>query len=254
MARRRSRIDGLKLPFVVTVAVTAGGCGGTVTGSQGSNDGTGAGAGTGGFGTGSMPSTGGAMPSTGGAPTTGGFTGVGGIWNPPLPETTCPDATPSPGTYCNYEGPPCSYGPLCGSFPTQSASCVGYTWSMSISSCNPPAPPVPPSDCDNPVAAGTPCSEETAHCRGPCSNSWQADNVCTNGMWTFAAVVTCGPNASNAPQCRNQFSGGALTPCCAAGSLDCSGKPDGYPGFGCTPGDGSYCSCTCYGGAVVCGC
>jgi hypothetical protein len=319
MARHRSRIDGLKLPFVVTVAIAAGGCGGTVTGSQGSNDGTGAGAGTGGLGTG-------AGPSTGGMSTSGGFKGMGGIVNPPPPpQTTCPDATPSPGTYCNYEGPACGYGPLCGSFPTQSASCVDHTWSMSISSCNPPAPmtttcpvqapasgsycnysgppcvypectgspcmcirdatcvgyqwtvqaidpcvtppldagtPTPPPDaggtvlpnCDNPVAAGTPCSEPSAHCGGPCSNSWQADNVCTNGIWTFAGVVACGPNASNAPQCRNQFSGGALTPCCSVEKLDCNGKPDGYPGFGCTPGDGSYCSCNCFGGAQACAC
>ena len=266
MARRRSRIDGLKLPFVVTVAVAAGGCGGTVTGSQGpSNDGTGASAGTGGFGTGSIS-------STGGVPTSGGFAGVGGVVNPPPPpQTTCPDATPSPGTYCNYEGPPCGFGPLCGSFQTQSASCVDHTWSMSISSCNPPAPmttpdagtPMPQADaggtvlpnCNNPVAAGTPCSEPSARCGGPCSNSWQTENVCTNGTWTLAGVVACGPNASNAPQCRNQlFSGGALTPCCPGGSLDCSGKPDGYPGFGCTPGDGSYCSCNCFGGAQACGC
>lgn len=109
-------------------------------------------------------------------------------------------------------------------------------------------------DCKNSVPAGTPCSEPSAHCGGPCSNSWQVDVVCKNGMWEYDRVVPCGPNASHAPQCKNSFSGGELTPCCPEGQLVCAGKPDGYPGFGCTPGDGSFCSCSCYGGTSQCGC
>jgi hypothetical protein len=109
-------------------------------------------------------------------------------------------------------------------------------------------------DCDNPLATGTACTQPSAHCGGPCSNSWQVDNVCQNGKWESAGVVPCGPNASHAPQCKNSFSGGQLTPCCPQGNVDCAGKPDGYPGFGCTPGDGSFCSCTCYAGAQQCGC
>ena len=108
--------------------------------------------------------------------------------------------------------------------------------------------------CDNPIAAGTPCSVPSAHCGGPCSNSWQADNICRSGKWETSRVVPCGPNASHAPQCKNSFGGGELTPCCPEGNLVCAGQPDGYPGFGCTPGDGSFCSCSCYGGMSVCGC
>jgi hypothetical protein len=93
----------------------------------------------------------------------------------------------------------------------------------------------------------------SAHCGGPCSNSWQLDNVCKGGVWTYDRVVPCGPNAAQAPQCRNSFAGGELTPCCPA-SLDCQIKPDGYPGFGCTPGDRSFCSCTCSQGQELCGC
>lgn len=266
------------------------------------------------------------MPSTGGTLTTGGSPGAGGIVNPPPPpQTTCPDAMPAANTYCNYEGPSCGYGPLCGTSPTQSASCVNHTWITSASSCNPPAPvtttcpvqapasgsycnysgpacqylgctgspcmcvrdatcvgyqwavqayddcvvppvdggtPMPPDgggtpgvlpDCVNPVAMGTPCSEPSAHCGGPCSNAWQTENVCTNGTWTLAGIVACGPNASNPPQCWNMFNNGT-TPCCPGGSLDCTGKPDGYPGFGCTPSFNSYCSCTCFGGGAQCGC
>jgi hypothetical protein len=109
-------------------------------------------------------------------------------------------------------------------------------------------------DCSEPVVYQAPCSTPAAHCGGPCSNSWQAHNVCTNGTWNVVEVVRCGPNASEAPQCKNSFSEGQLSPCCAADKLDCAGKPDGYPGFGCTPGEGSFCSCTCYDGQPMCGC
>ncbi|HEX4339451.1 MAG TPA: hypothetical protein VH062_26275 [Polyangiaceae bacterium] len=114
-------------------------------------------------------------------------------------------------------------------------------------------PPVVP-DCESPAPAGTPCAASSLRCAGPCSNSWRVEIVCKKGTWEFDRVVTCGPNASTAPQCANSFSSGELTPCCTEGGLDCTGKPDGYPGFGCTPGAGSFCSCTCYGGVSRCGC
>jgi len=114
------------------------------------------------------------------------------------------------------------------------------------------APPL--FDCENLVANETPCSQPSSHCGGPCSNSWHTDYVCENGSWKYMDVVPCGPDANHAPRCKNSFSGGQLTPCCAAQKLDCSGKPDGYPGFGCTPGDGSFCSCTCESGQQLCGC
>jgi hypothetical protein len=106
-------------------------------------------------------------------------------------------------------------------------------------------------DCENPVAAGTACAVQSAHCGGPCSNSWQAENACNNGMWELARVIPCGSNASHAPQCR---SGEQSTPCCPEGTLACVDKPDGYPGFGCTPRDGSLCSCICDEAMQVCAC
>jgi hypothetical protein len=111
----------------------------------------------------------------------------------------------------------------------------------------------PLSDCNNQLLGGTRrCTVPSAHCRGPCSNSWQADNVCQNGTWHFVGVIRCGPNAEQAPECRNA-SGGDLTPCCPS-ELDCVDKPDGYPGFSCTPGDASSCSCGCYQGRQSCEC
>ena len=109
-------------------------------------------------------------------------------------------------------------------------------------------------DCTEPLPAGKPCPTPSARCGGPCENSWQAENVCTNGTWQTVDTVPCGPNAANPPQCRNAFGGGQLTPCCPDGGLVCTGKADGYPGFGCTPGQDSFCACTCQSGAPLCGC
>jgi hypothetical protein len=108
-------------------------------------------------------------------------------------------------------------------------------------------------DCSDVLPESKACSSSGAHCGGPCSDSWQADYVCDAGAWTYGRVVPCGPDASHAPQCHNSFSGGSLTPCCGK-TLDCTGKPDGYPGFGCTPDENSFCSCNCSAGMKVCGC
>lgn len=113
---------------------------------------------------------------------------------------------------------------------------------------------MPTTPCANPVPEGTPCSQLALPCTGVCINSWQAENECVGGRWHFTRTVACGPDADHAPQCANSFGGGELTPCCADGKLDCSDKADGYPGFACTPGPGSFCSCTCSGGAWLCGC
>jgi hypothetical protein len=107
--------------------------------------------------------------------------------------------------------------------------------------------------CTNPMSEGAPCVTQSGNCVGPCSNGWQVENICNGTAWEYKSVIPCAPDA---PQCHNgnAFSGGALTPCCASGGLDCTGKPDGYPGFGCTPGEGSFCSCTCSQGKSICGC
>jgi hypothetical protein len=110
----------------------------------------------------------------------------------------------------------------------------------------------PIADCPS-VASQLPCDGSSQQCVGPCSNSWQVLRVCRDGTWENEDVITCGPNADEAPQCQNAFLGGALSPCCPE-QLLCADKPDGYPGFGCTPGDGSYCSCMCQGGEMRCAC
>jgi hypothetical protein len=63
------------------------------------------------------------------------------------------------------------------------------------------------------------------------------------------------PNvADGGLNCQDEFSGGTPSRCCAKTPPDCTNKPDGYPGFGCTPGKQSFCSCNCSGGTWICGC
>ena len=105
--------------------------------------------------------------------------------------------------------------------------------------------------CSPQVPDGQACDEPGARCGGPCVNQWQATYRCDNGTWVNRGATGCGPNP---PGCKNAFAGSELTPCCPPAGLDCSFKPDNYPGFACTPGDGSFCSCGCFQQEQVCGC
>src|SRR5262249_38955993 len=140
MPRKRSRIDHLKMPFVVTVTVAAGACGGTVVTNDGTGDETGGAGGAASGGSGSVASVGrarGGGTSTGGWPTggpvsTGGWStggtvstggwSTGGASNPPSPGP-CPSSVPTEGTYCT---PPltmsCNYFSGCQS--SLRATCV----------------------------------------------------------------------------------------------------------------------------------
>jgi hypothetical protein len=53
--------------------------------------------------------------------------------------------------------------------------------------------------------------------------------------------------------CHNSF-GNTCEPCCPAKTPECTDKPDGYPGYACTPAPDSFCSCQCSGGHWACGC
>ncbi len=53
------------------------------------------------------------------------------------------------------------------------------------------------------------------------------------------------------------FNGETCTPCCPTTPPDCMGKPDGYPGYSCSEGDGddgSLCVCACATGKWQCAC
>ena len=60
-----------------------------------------------------------------------------------------------------------------------------------------------------------------------------------------------GEAAPKAGSCFNALSN-SCEPCCPA--VECTGKPNGYPGYRCTPSANSFCSCTCSSEAWSCAC
>lgn len=108
-----------------------------------------------------------------------------------------------------------------------------------------------PSCKDRLLLGAVECAVDGTRCSGECVNGWQPENRCDHGTWTLQDVVACSPDAR---ECRNAFSGGDPTPCCPEGGFDCSDKPNGYPGYGCTPFDDSFCSCVCREGQQSCAC
>jgi len=61
------------------------------------------------------------------------------------------------------------------------------------------------------------------------------------------------PDAPPPPACFNSFSS-TCEPCCSDTPPECTGKPNGYPGYGCTPEDNSFCSCSCTSEMWTCPC
>jgi hypothetical protein len=188
MARRRSRIEGLRASFVVTAAMGAAACGGStndVAGTQGAGNGAAGGANAAG-------GAGGAA-SGGGGGTGNIFNGNGGILNPPPPTTTCPPAMPTPNTYCNYTGPECDYQ-FCGTFATQFASCVNFVWQVGQGSCNPPPPPTTTCPQGPPPVSGSYCNYQGPSCiypvpqdGGTCPLQLYAD--CAGYSWTLKTIA-----------------------------------------------------------------
>lgn len=165
MARTRSRIEKLRAPFVVTVALGATACGGVSTAHDPN----------------AKPLTGAdGGPSSTSCPTVAPVKGdpcevpsgmtcsreatcsdpagydatcVSGVWQvqpayiacnpPPPPSSICPVAQPGTGDYCNYVGPECQYGSsVCAGIPLYGATCQASQWVVVpwAGGCNPPAP------------------------------------------------------------------------------------------------------------------
>ncbi len=70
---------------------------------------------------------------------------------------------------------------------------------------------------------------------------------------------SAGAPSSPEAKCLNRFAD-VCQPCCAAQAPDCTDKPDGYPGYDCTPLATTdniyydYCTCSCSGGNWRCAC
>jgi hypothetical protein len=81
--------------------------------------------------------------------------------------------------------------------------------------------------------------------------------LCDRGSTASSGATPTSDDAAAPAACPDAFSS-SCAPCCPASKPECGGKPDGYPGYSCTPapsnGSPSYCSCGCSAGEWQCGC
>lgn len=82
--------------------------------------------------------------------------------------------------------------------------------------------------------------------------------LCTRSSSAKGGAEPSNDDARPPAACPNAFSS-SCEPCCPAAKPDCTDKPDGYPGYNCTPAPSgeegaSYCSCSCYAGDWQCLC
>ena len=90
-----------------------------------------------------------------------------------------------------------------------------------------------------------------------CAN-FHPNNLCERTLDTGAGGAPGDdPPAQPVRSCFNLFNG-ICAPCCPATTPDCSDKPNGFPGYSCTPEgnsvDTAFCSCACRDGEWQCGC
>ena len=224
--------------------------GASSTGGQLSADGTGTG--------GSPPTSGGA--GTGGAPATpctGTLEALRNLWS------DCPD------TFCDAQ----IWATTCSNFPgvtvtSQVLALCGYKpaiqvdWGTRKKTCyydylnNDTTTPlrlvavdisdVVPSSCGTSVSAG----QVPVNC--PVSQATEP-STCSDGVSSNTGDVGQSGDAIPPANCFNRLMV-ACGPCCPDPDQDCTGKPDGYPGYWCTRTNGSYCSCHCASGQWYCGC
>jgi hypothetical protein len=188
-------------PFVITVAVAiaAGSCGGKAFDDSEASGGTsGSGAEGGSSGNGGSAGKGGSG-GKGGSAGTSSTGGSGGG------STECPTSMPGHGTACATDGQVCSYptGPCC---PPMEARCVGGLWSGSISSCNPPPPPLCPS---------TPPNHRDPCMLNPCSGVpyWECNyGACLDGTPQVVARCDSSGWAVSHNSCPSVDGGGVCEP------------------------------------------
>lgn len=76
--------------------------------------------------------------------------------------------------------------------------------------------------------------------------------VATSGCGQAQLVVDAGDaNRGCLDPC---FGHGEPTACCPSPAPDCTGLPDGYPGYACVDPDNPCCSCACFAGEWRCAC
>jgi hypothetical protein len=92
-----------------------------------------------------------------------------------------------------------------------------------------------------------------ASCDGNASTRIDCAGSGLGGNGGSGSTNDAGQNAAPAALCYNNFNG-TCQPCCSSNKPDCTEKPDGYPGYDCTPANGGWCSCNCEGGQWLCAC
>jgi hypothetical protein len=104
---------------------------------------------------------------------------------------------------------------------------------------------------DSSFCGGTSNQLSTGNVPPVCKN---IDSVVCDRTDTAGTGGTGASDAGSVPPaaCFNLFSQ-TCAPCCPDG-LDCAGKPDGYPGYMCTPTSNAFCSCACNQEKLNCGC
>lgn len=246
----------------VTHEATAGNASSSLGGQNaGAVGGSGnAGAGTSGAGNGA------GVPSQGGAPGAsicrGDFDEVAAIWAD-CPRTLCAGLAWAKSCDAIRQGPTTAVG-ICGglnvitldlgvhgkacyyaggAFPSGEPKLVGASaWDDTTDFCKGTSFEI--------VTGSVPTDCNTNQFEMICDGTNDAQNGGAGGEAGAGGGDTAGP-----PGCYNfnAFSS-SCEPCCPTATPDCTGKPDGYPGYSCTPSANSSCSCSCGAGNWSCGC
>lgn len=99
------------------------------------------------------------------------------------------------------------------------------------------------------ISAGQPLPSD---CAEP-----QPGTLCDRAAASSSGSTPSNDDAAAPAACPDAFSS-SCAPCCPALKPDCADKPDGYPGYSCTPAPtssgASFCSCGCSAGQWQCGC
>ncbi len=204
----KSRIKG---PFVVTLTLIAGACGGQ-TNRDGSSANGNCPASTPGIGTAcagtvecsyDQCATSGSYPTLRCDGSAWQMAGIGSCGNPPPPpRSTCPDGLPSSGSACLVDGITCSYGDD-GCCPGDTATCIGGSWQVSVIDCNPPAPACPetPPQDGSSCASSDPCAYPYQVCGyGICGDLPETEASCDGNVWQVTKNA-CKPSCETLDAC-----------------------------------------------------
>jgi hypothetical protein len=105
---------------------------------------------------------------------------------------SCPSDVPAAGADCDHDGPACKYGDCYGD-PTETATCESGAWAVSITTCNPPPPDVPPvkppAQKPSPPDPDATCPLEVPQPGTPCS--FGDGGGCRYGSGCSPQIATC---------------------------------------------------------------